>query len=74
VVALKLAGTKKGRLTVKEEEAKRMIVSEWYKLPPEQRKTERQVAAFSLKFASLDFKYSGDRYQKIKTWLMDHLK
>lgn len=58
---------------MKQEEAKQMIISEWYKLPPGQRETERQAAAFAFKFASLDFKCSGDPYQHIKAWLMDHL-
>ncbi len=59
---------------MKQEEAKRIILAEWYKLPPEERKTENQAAAFAFKLQSrVRFKYSGDPFERILGWLMGHI-
>jgi hypothetical protein len=59
---------------MKQEEAKRMILTEWYKLPPEERKTEHQAAVFAFKSQSrFHFKCSGDPYQCIMGCLMANI-
>jgi hypothetical protein len=53
-----------------ENPARRAIIREWMSLPPEQRKTGQQAAAFARKaIEKRDFPCSGDRGQRVEAWL-----
>ncbi len=54
-----------------QEEARRLILIEWHRLPLEERSTESQAAEFALKvFSKYDFRCAGDPYQTVKGWLL----
>ena len=54
-----------------ENAARRAIIREWMLLPRENRQSEEQAAAFSLKaIEKHDFRVSGDRQLRVMAWLM----
>ena len=57
---------------MRQEDALRGILSEWHRLPEQERQTEGQLAAFAMKMANdlnFEFPYPGDRYQRIMGYL-----
>ena len=61
--------------TVKQEEAKRMILNEWRSLPREERQTERQAADFAMRMKDqYPFRCNGDHYQIVKGWVQSALQ
>lgn len=59
---------------MRQEEARREIVRLWRALPPDQRRTEEQAAAFARAIqGEFEFRVTGDRYQVVKHWLLEHL-
>jgi hypothetical protein len=58
-----------------EHNARRTIIREWMSLPRDKRATEEQAAAFAAKAGEKhDFRCSGDRQQRIMTWLLPRIK
>ena len=63
---------------IKQNDAKKAILMEWYKLPEKERETEHQAAVFALKMIKerpdiTNFRFRGDHYQIIKGWLCNYL-
>jgi hypothetical protein len=59
---------------MKQDEAKSAIVDAWLRLPTQERATEHQASVFALKKAQeCSFRYKGDRYQIIMSWLSSHI-
>ena len=61
---------------MKKGEAKERYVADFLALPPADRQTEAQAAAFAMKNKNrYSFKASGgsDPYQHIKGWLLPHI-
>lgn len=62
---------------MKQEDAKRNIISEFLKLP-EQERTETEAVLISFKHSGSDslfpFKCSGDKHQAIMGWLTPYIK
>ena len=60
-----------------QEEARRLIIAKWRRLPKEQRQTENDAAAFAMKCTYDEtvngFRCSGDKYQRIEGWLFRDL-
>ncbi len=58
-----------------EHNARRAIIREWMSLPRDKRATEEQAAAFAMKaIEKHEFRYSGDRRQRIMAWLLPRIK
>jgi hypothetical protein len=59
---------------MKQEDTKKAILSKWFKLPETERRTGKQVIAFTLKLMKdhpdiTNFKCSGSHYQVINGFL-----
>jgi hypothetical protein len=56
---------------MRQQEAKTRILAEWQALPKIERTSELQAAAFAIRILpKYPFRYSGDRCERIKTWLL----
>ncbi|MDB5409259.1 MAG: hypothetical protein JWL84_4171 [Rhodospirillales bacterium] len=52
-------------------EAREAIQTEWLARPETKRSTEHQAAIFAMKaMQRFDFRAAGDRYQVVKSWLL----
>jgi hypothetical protein len=59
---------------MKPEEAPRAILRRWRAKPAAERQTQTQAVAFAKEIKDkYAFRYSGDRYQIIKGWLISEL-
>lgn len=59
---------------MRQNEAREAILAEWLALPPVERQSEHQAASFAMKkLSQYQFRCIGDRYQRIKGWLLAHL-
>ncbi len=63
---------------MKQENARKLILEEWHKLPPEQQTEQHMFAFWSTIRAdnhpSLEFRSSADPWQLIATWLQEDIR
>jgi len=61
-------------MPMKKGRARKAIVDEWLKLPPDKRETVHQASGFAMR-AVERYKWGsvGDPYQEIMIWLADHV-
>jgi len=56
---------------MKQQEAKTRILADWQALPEAEKNSDSQVTAFARRIlAKYPFRGSGDRCERIKTWLL----